>query len=341
MNRRTWLAFAMSIPLIALLFVVDVSWGSVHISLDELWRAFTDTDSERIADYLIIYFRLPKALTALFVGAGIATAGLMMQCLFRNPLADTSILGVGSGAGLGVAIYTMAFALFPALATSGMMSTWGVVLAAFSGAMLVLLIISSVSAWLHDVVSVLLVGVMIGFIASALISVLQFFSDEETLKGYLLWSFGSLSGTTWRQLQILLPIVSFGLLMALLMPKYMNAMNIGERYTRSVGINPRYVRITLILITSIISGTITAFTGPIAFLGIAVPHFARIIFGTSNNRILIPATIVSGSILMLICDILTQMPGYQVVLPINAVTSLIGAPVVIFVMLRERRAYSL
>ena len=195
---------------------------------------------------------------------------------------------------------------------------------------------------MQDVTSVLLVGVMIGFIASALISILQYFSDEETLKGYLLWSFGSVSGTTWRQLHFLLPLVGLALgLTYLLLPKSMNALNIGERYTRSVGINPKHVRLIIILLTSLISGTITAFTGPIAFLGIAVPHFARIIYGTTNNRILLPATMLSGAALMLLCDIFTQLPGAQFVLPINAITSLIGAPIVIFIMIRGRKAYTL
>ena len=349
--NRVALAFSLSFVLVLVLALGDLAWGTISISVREIWQAFTAPQEGNTIHYVILNFRLPKILTAISAGAGIATAGLMMQSLFRNPLADTSILGVGSGAGLGVAIYTMAFALFPSLTGGGLNNVWGIVIAAFLGAMAVLMLISFASSLMQDVTSVLLVGVMIGFIASALISILQYFSDEETLKGYLLWSFGSVSGTTWRQLHFLLPLVGLALgLTYLLLPKSMNALNIGERYTRSVGINPKHVRLIIILLTSLISGTITAFTGPIAFHGIsiemmasiiAVPHFARIIYGTANNRILLPATMLSGAALMLLCDILTQLPGAQFVLPINAITSLIGAPIVIFIMIRGRKAYTL
>ena len=187
------------------------------------------------------------------------------------------------------------------------------------------------------IVSVLIVGVMIGFLASSVISILQYFSDEETLKTYLIWSFGSVAGTTWRQLQLMLPVVLVGLIAALLMPKQMNALGLGENYARSVGTNIRLVRRLLIIITSIITGCITAFTGPIAFLGMAVPHFVRLLFRTADHHILVPATILSGSFLLLVCDLLTQAPGHQFVLPINAITSLLGAPVVILVVLGNKR----
>lgn len=334
---RTRLAFVACALVLTLLALCDLVWGSVSISFADIYKACTAPDLSRTADYLLWGFRLPKVLTAIASGAGIATAGLMMQSLFRNPLADTSILGVGSGAGLGVAVYTMAFALFPSLQMAGHGHVWGLITAAFVGAMCVLLLVSVLAHLLQDSHSILLVGVMIGFIASALISILQFFSSDETLKTYLLWGFGSLSGTSWRQLQVLLPIVSGSLALCLWLPKSMNALHLGERYTRSVGIDPRRVRLLMILLTSLISGSITAFTGPIAFLGIAVPHFTRLVYGTSNHRTLLPATMLSGAILMLLCDILTQLPTKQILLPINAVTALIGAPVVIFIMLRGRR----
>ena len=228
----------------------------------------------------------------------------------------------------------MAYTLFPSLlSTAGVADTWGIILAACIGALSVLLMISAVSSRLHDIVSVLIVGVMIGFLASSVISILQYFSDEDTLKTYLIWSFGSVAGTTWRQLQLMLPVVLIGLSAALLMPKQMNALGLGENYARSVGTNIRLVRRLLIVITSIITGCITAFTGPIAFLGMAVPHFVRLLFRTADHHILVPATILSGSFLLLVCDLLTQAPGHQFVLPINAITSLLGAPVVILVVL--------
>lgn len=331
---------ALSLTLILILSVLDLCWGTFHISLSDALEALLHYDEQRTVDYLIVNFRLPKVLTAIFVGSGISMAGLMMQCMFHNPLADTSILGISSGAGLGVALYTMAFSLFPALYTAGIVNSWGMVLAAFLGALSVLMIISMTMSVVRSVTSILIIGVMIGFIASGFISVLQFFSDEEALKGYLLWSFGSLTGTTWRQLAILIPIVTLGLGSAMLLPKYMNALSLGERYARSVGINPQRAHTLLILTTSLIAGSITAFVGPIAFLGLAVPHLARMILATSNHRTLIPATILLGAILMLVCDILTQVPGKQFILPINAITSLIGAPIVISILLRGRSIQS-
>lgn len=340
--HRQRLIFGLAGVVFVLLFILDLVWGSVQINLEEVLSALTSDNEQDTLVYLVRNFRLPKALAAVLSGAGVSVCGLMMQNLFRNPLADTSILGIGSGAGVGVAFYTMAFTIFPSLsASAGVIDTWGLVIAAFVGSLGVLLIVSFVASWLQDIISVLIVGVMMGFIASSFISILQFLSDEETLKGYLLWSFASVSGITWRQLYVLAPMVLVGLTLVYAMPKYMNAMILGENYTRSMGINPKRVRMTMILITSLISGSITAFAGPIAFLGIAVPHFTRVLFGTSDHRVLIPATILIGAILMLGCDILTQVPGKMLVLPINAITSLIGAPVVILVITRNSRRSSL
>lgn len=323
---------------ILLTFLLDIMWGATSLSPRQVWDALWVGNDEETATYVVRHFRLPKALTALFAGAGVAVAGLQMQSLFRNPLADTSILGINSGAGVGVAVYTMAYAFFPtvALFNSGV-STWGIILAACIGASLVLLLITAVASRVRSVVSVLIVGVMVGFLASSIISILQYFSDEETLKTYLLWSFGSVTGTTWRQLHLMLPVVALGLALSLLMPKPMNALALGESYARSVGTNVPRVRFALIAITSLLAGSITAFTGPIAFLGMAVPHFVRSLFRTSDHRILLPATMAAGALLLLLCDLVTQLPGRGLTLPINALTSLIGAPVVILVVLRGQR----
>ena len=232
----------------------------------------------------------------------------------------------------------MASALFPGvLALGSGVNTWGIILASCLGSLVVLLVISAVASRVGDMVSVLIIGVMVGFLASSVISILQFFSHEETLKTYLIWSFGSVSTTTWRQLGFMLPVVAFALLGSLLMPKQMNALNLGESYARSLGVNILWVRYMLIGITSILAGGITAFTGPIAFLGMAVPHFVRLLFRSSDHRLLLPATMLVGSLLLLVCDLLTQAPGYQFVLPINALTSLLGAPVVILVVLGRKR----
>lgn len=331
---RYILVWGVLIALISVAIVLDLSMGAAQLSWAEVWQALWGQGSE-VAQYVVLNYRLPKVLTALMAGAGVATAGLQMQCLFRNPLADTSILGINSGAGLGVAIYTMAYSLFPgiALLNSGI-ATWGIILSACLGSVAVLLLVSTVAARLQSLVSVLIVGVMVGFLASSFISILQYLSSEETLKTYLIWSFGSVSSTTWQQLHILLPLIGLGLCSALSMPKAMNALALGEHYAHSVGIDVRLARFALIATTSLLAGSITAFTGPIAFLGLAVPHFVRLLLGTSNHRYLIPTTMLTGGLLLLVCDLLTQLPGGGATLPINALTSLIGAPVVIYIVVR-------
>lgn len=341
-SKRITIAFISISVLVIFLFFTDLVLGTTYIPFREVVRALLGRSENETSLYIIQSFRLPKALTALITGAGISIAGLQMQNLFRNPLADTSILGISSGAGLAVAFYMMAFSIFPTLLPSaGMHNSWGIIISAFIGALAVLLIISLVAVWIKDIISILIIGVMIGFIAGSIISILQYFTDNETLKSYIIWSFGSLSGTTWNQLKFLIPAVTLGLFFSLLTPKYMNALYLGENYAKSVGIHVGRARISIILITSLITGSVTAFTGPIAFLGIAVPHFTRMVFKVSDNRILIPATILCGSLLMLMCDIITQLPSGGRILPINAITSIIGAPVVIYVITRNKRKHSI
>lgn len=328
---RTPLLFALVTLGVLVLLIVDLSWGAVPISLSSVLEVLTGKADDSSTAYIVWHFRMPKALTALLGGMGVALSGLMLQSLFRNPLADTSILGISSGAGVGVALYTMAGAC--GLGALGA-SHWGVAVSACLGASSVLLIVSVVAARLGDVLSVLLVGVMVGFLASSIVSVLQFFSDEQSLRNYLLWSFGSVSTTTWGQLAIMAPVLLMSFVLALLLPKHLNALNLGESYARSLGLRVERMRLALVVLTSVMAGIITAFAGPIAFLGMAVPHFVRLVFRTSDHRVLLPATMLSGALLLLLCDVLTQMPGRQFVLPINALTSLLGAPVVILVILR-------
>lgn len=336
MSIRTPLLFGLLTLALLIILLLDLMFGSSHITVAEVLSSFTGATPDDTASFIVLNFRLPKALTALFAGAGIAIAGLQMQTLFRNPLADTSILGVNSGAGVGVAIYTMAHSLLPGLFAGSIISSTGIIIASCLGSLVVLLIISVVAARLRDLISVLIIGVMIGFIAGAIISILQFFSSEESLKGYLVWSFGSVAGTTWSQLLLMLPLVSVGLLLALLMPKPLNALSLGDQYARSVGVNVPRLQLLLIGITALLTGAITAFTGPIAFLGMAVPHFARRLFRTADHRLLVPATILLGALLLLLCDLVASLPGRQFLMPINALTCLIGAPVVILFILRQR-----
>lgn len=316
--------------------ILDIVLGSVYIPIDEILNCLLGKSDNTSWVYIIEEFRMPKALTAMLVGAGISVTGLHMQTMFRNPLADTSILGIGHGASLGVALFVLAAGLFPGIIPDFIQhSSWGIILAAVAGAAAVLAFISGFAVMLNNLIALLLVGVMVSFVTGALVSVLQFFSDPELIKDYLVWTFGSLAGVTWTQLKILAPIILVSLFASLLLPKSMNAFLLGENYAKSVGVRVGRVRFALIAITSVLAGSITAFTGPIAFMGIAVPHFTRILFRTSDHKVLIPATMLCGAALMLVCDIISQMPGGHTALPINSVTSLIGAPVVIAVVVKN------
>ncbi len=337
MNKRVILIFILLVVLAIVAFALDLMLGSVTIPSSTLLDAIQGNAIDKSWYFILTDFRLPKAITALFVGAGIAIAGLQMQTLFHNPLTDTSILGVGSGASLMVALFVLSSTLFPSLIPANLQHNyWGMILASIIGAMAVLLLISFVAGWLRDMISLLIIGVMIGFITSSIVSVMQFFSDPEEVKNYLIWTFGSLSGTTWTQLYFMIPVVSVGLFLSLLMPKSMNAILLGDSYAQSVGVNIRNVRLILILLTGLITGTLTAFVGPIAFVGIAVPHLARLFFKTTNHQILLPATMLCGMVLMLCCDIISQLPGTGIALPINSVTSILGAPIVIFIIIQSR-----
>lgn len=323
-------------------FFLDISMGSVKMGFDEIFNILSGKSSNAPRQFILFNYRLPKAVTALCVGAGISLCGLQMQTLFRNPLADTSILGIGSGASLGVALFVMLGAIFPSLIPSFLVTNyWGLILSAILGALVILVIISIFITWLSDLVSILIIGVMFGYVTSSLVSIMQYFSSPETVKSYLIWSFGSLGGTTWDQLYYVIPIVVVNLFLSFLLPKSMNALLLGENYARSVGVNINFIRIKLVLLTALITGTLTAFVGPIAFIGIAVPHAARMLFRTTNHLVLIPATIFCGMLIMLICDIVTQLPSGGVILPINAVTSILGAPVVIVIILRRRKNKSI
>ncbi len=336
--QRTNIIFSALTILLILFFCLSIILGSVVISADEFIATITGNTQLKSIEYIIFSFRLPKAITAILTGSAIAISGLHMQTIFKNPLADTSVLGIGHGASLGVAVFVLAAFLIPEIIPANVQySNWGIVLSAIAGASLTLLFILAVSNRLTDMVSLLLAGIMIGFITGALVCVLQYMSDPEQIKNFLVWTFGSLAGVTWSQLQIMFPIVLWGLIMSLLIPKSMNALLLGEQYALSVGVNVKNSKRIAVGITCILAGTVTAFTGPIAFLGIAVPHFCRLLFKTTDHRILIPASMLCGAVLMLICDIASQIPGGQTALPINAVTCLIGAPMVLSIILKQKK----
>jgi iron complex transport system permease protein len=323
---------------IVLLFLLSLSTGSVNIPLDEVFKTLTlEGSSKNTWDYIILNFRLPKAIVAILAGIGLSISGLLMQTLFRNPLAGPYVLGISSGASLGVAIIVLGSGILPFFLKDIFQSNYGLVLAASLGSFLVLISVMIVSQRLKDTMAILIVGLMFGSITSAVVSVLTYFSSAEQLKKFTLWGLGNLGSQSWESIVLLSIIVLIGLILSYVCIKPLNALLLGENYARSMGVNFRLVKNTIIIATSLLAGGITAFVGPIAFIGLAVPHLAKLLFSTSDHKTLFWGTIGIGSIIMLLCDILSQMPGFDFILPVNAVTSIIGAPVVIWLLLRKQR----
>ena len=331
MNSRSLILFlAISLLMIGL-FLADLAWGSIHISVREILSVFVGKGANGINTEILLNFRLPKAITAILAGASLSVAGLMMQTLFRNSLADPYILGVSSGASLGVALVMMAATVLPVAFVS---SGWALIVAAIIGASVVLVLVVGVSFKVHNAVSLLIVGLMFGTIAGSLVSVLQNFSNPDAIKLFIMWTFGSLSAVTWNYMQVLLPVVLIGLGMAFFLQKRLDGLLLGENYARGLGISIVNTRLLIVVATGLLAGGITAFTGPIAFVGVAIPHIARGLFKTATHKILLPATILCGASLLLICDIITQIPTYT--LPINTVSALFGAPIIIWIILKKR-----
>jgi len=331
MKSRSLILFLSLSFLTVGLFLADLAWGSIHISLSEIVDVFFRKGAEGINSEILLNFRLPKAITAVLAGASLSVAGLMMQTLFRNSLADPYILGVSSGASLGVALVMMAASVLPVAFVS---SGWALIAAAIIGASVVLVLVVGVSFKVHHAVSLLIVGMMFGTIAGSLVSVLQNFSNPDAIKLFVMWTFGSLSAVTWSYMQVLFPVVLVGISMAFFLQKRLDGLLLGENYARGLGISIQQTRFLIVIATGLLAGGITAFTGPIAFVGVAIPHIARGLFRTSGHRILLPAVVLCGASLLLICDIITQIPTYT--LPINTVSALFGAPIIIWIILKKR-----
>ncbi len=330
MKSRNLILFLSLSSLLLGLFLADLAWGSIHISLQDIVSAFFGKGADGINSEILLNFRLPKAITAVLAGASLSVAGLMMQTLFRNPLADPYILGVSSGASLGVALVMMAASILPdAFVSSG----WALIVAAIIGASFVLILVVGVSFKVNNAVTLLIVGIMFGSIAGSLVSVLQNFSNPDAIKLFIMWTFGSLSAVTWSYMQVLMPVVLVGTGMAFFLQKRLDGLLLGENYARGLGISITQTRFLIVVATGLLAGGITAFTGPIAFVGVAIPHIARGIFRTSSHKILLPASILCGGSLLLVCDIITQIPTYT--LPINTVSALFGAPIIIWIILRR------
>lgn len=319
--------------------LVAISVGSVQIGPAAIWSYLsTGNAGDPTWTVLLERIRVPRVATAALAGAGLAVAGLMMQTLFANPLADPYILGVASGASLGVALVTLgtgtASTTFVAVVGAGRV---GVVIAAAAGSAAVLGLILLLGRWVRSIVTLLIVGVMVSSAIGAVVSLLLAFADPARLQRFVVWGLGSFGGVTRSDLVVLGSAIAVGAGAALLLSRSLNALLLGERYARSMGVNVAAVRVIAVVATAVVAGTVTAFCGPIAFLGIAVPHLARLLLGTSDHRLLMPAAILMGVTVSVLCAVVAQLPGSDAVLPINVVSALIGAPVVIAVLLRSRR----
>lgn len=336
-TNRNSLVFSILILGLLFLFLLNISLGSVAIPIKTVFNSLLGNQSTKETwEYIIHNYRLPKAITAVLVGMGLSISGLLMQTLFRNPLAGPYVLGLSSGSSLGVAIVILGSGLFPAAVTTILLSSYGIVLASSIGSFIVLLAVLSVSHRLRDTMALLIVGLMFGSFTSAIVGTLTYFSSAEQLQKFTFWSMGNLGNLSWNSIFILSICVSIGLLLSAVSIKPLNALLLGENYARSLGLNYSKARLTIILATSILAGSITAYAGPIAFIGLAVPHVAKLIFQTSNHSVLFWSTLLFGAITMLICDSISQLPGTDITLPINAVTSIFGAPIVIWLLVRKR-----
>lgn len=329
-----------SFLLIGLLFafLLDLALGSVSIPIHEVINILLGQEPEKATwANIILKFRLPKAITATLAGSALGVSGLQMQTLFKNPLAGPFELGISSGASLGVALVVLtASAMKPTLlADLGIISDFGLVIAASLGAALVLGMMLVVSRRVQETMTLLILGLLFGYATSAIVSILLQFSSKERIQSYIMWTFGSFAGVTWKQLIVLIPVIVLSLLTAVLQSKSLNALLLGESYARSLGLTVQKTRFSIITSASILAGAITAFCGPIAFLGVAIPHLCRSLFMTSDHRMLIPSVIIMGAILALIADLFSQLWVSQMVLPLNAITALIGTPVVTWVILRR------
>lgn len=337
-KQRNILLFSLLGLGLLVLFFVNISFGSITIPFKEVYNSLTGGQASKSTwEYIIINYRLPKAMTAVLVGMGLSISGLLMQTLFRNPLAGPYVLGLSSGASLGVAFVILGAAFMPTFISTFLLSSYGIVLASTMGSSIVLLAVLLVSHRLRDTMAILIVGLMFGSFTSAIVGTLTYFSTAEQLQKFTFWSMGTLGNLSWTSISILTSCVVIGLLLSLFSIKPLNALLLGENYARSLGINFKKTRLIIILATSILAGSITAYAGPIAFIGLAVPHIAKLLFQTSNHSILFWSTLLLGAAIMLVCDVVSQMPGLDITLPINAITSLLGAPIVIWLLVRKRK----
>ena len=334
MTRRPALLFAALSLLTAALFAADLLVGSVAVAPGDIWAALTGGACDPAVRDIILKIRLLKAVTALFAGAALAASGLQMQTLFRNPLAGPYVLGISSGAGLGVALFLLGAPLLGVSAHSFVQSL-GIAGAAWLGAALVLLVVMAVSRRIKDIMVILILGMMFGSGISSVVEILQYLSSEAALKSFVIWTMGSLGDVTGSNLALMLPVIVVGLVLSVAVIKPLNLLLLGENYARTMGLNVQRTRTLLFLSTVLLAGTVTAFCGPVGFIGLAVPHLARMLFASADHRILMPGSMLAGAALLLVCDLISKI----LALPINTVTALMGIPVVIIVVVRNRNFF--
>ena len=298
---------------------------------------FGESSGKDTWDYILINYRLPKAITAVLVGMGLSISGLLMQTLFRNPLAGPYVLGLSSGSSLGVAFVILGASIVPNFMASILLSSYGIVIASSLGSLIVLIAVLILSHRLRDTMAILIVGLMFGSFTSAIVGTLTYFSSAEQLQKFTFWSLGNLGNLSWNSISILFCSVLIGLILSLFSIKSLNSLLLGENYAKSLGLNYSKSRLIILIATSILAGSITAFVGPIAFVGLAVPHIAKLVFQTSNHLLLFWSSLLFGAMVMLICDTISQVPGGDFTLPINAITSIFGAPIVIWLLIRKRK----
>lgn len=339
MKDRTILCFILLSLLLVILFVASLLLGSVSLQVKEVLGVILDQEVDPQTRILVTHFRLPKAITALVVGAALSASGLQMQTLFRNPLAGPYVLGISSGASLGVSLFLLGAPLLGVSVASETLRNIGVVGSAWIGAALILAVIMAVSVRLKDIMAILILGMMFGSAASAIVQILQYLSPDSALKSFVVWTMGSLSGVSLQQLGLMSGIVVAGLALSIYLIKPLNLLLLGENYARTMGLNIRWIRFLLFASTTLLAGTVTAFCGPIGFIGIAVPHVARMLTGNADHRVLMPASMLMGSVTMLLCDIIAQLPGHEMVLPVNTITALLGIPIIVLVIVRNRKIF--
>ncbi len=327
--------------LLILFFMADLLLGSVIIPVKQVLLAFfPSAETSETYRTIVLDFRLPKALTAVLTGAALSLSGLQMQTVFRNPLAGPYVLGISAGASLGVALFVLGFSSSLAFGVFSATGALPLAMVAWLGSFLVMLLVLFVSTRVNDIMTLLILGILFTSAVTAIVSILQYFSSESMLKAFIIWTMGSLGSVTKSQLAVLAPAIGAGVLLAFFKIKDLNAFLLGEDYARSLGVSIKTSRIIIFLSASLLAGTITAFCGPIGFIGIAVPHICRVFFKTANHLVLVPAVIITGSIVMLFSDIVSQLPGMQTTLPLNSVTALIGIPVIIWMIVKNRKFVS-